>query len=76
MARWAYAFCRRRDVNQKRGTGRPQSESDDVHVNAARALLEEQLFWICIELAWELRIAPSTILQILKKKLKMKKICA
>ena len=29
------------DTHKKRGAGRPQSVSNDVHVNAVRALLEE-----------------------------------
>ena len=77
MARWANAFRRgREDVHQKRGAGRQQSARDDVHVNAVRALLEEHRCWTCIELAREVGVAPGTILHILKKKLKMKKICA
>ncbi|PSN51982.1 hypothetical protein C0J52_18907 [Blattella germanica] len=68
MARWANAFRRgREDVHQKRGAGRPQSARDDVHVNAVRALLEEH--------PREVGVAPGTILHILKKMLKMRKIC-
>ncbi|KAJ4430876.1 hypothetical protein ANN_19467 [Periplaneta americana] len=45
VARWAHAFRNEReDVHQKRGAGRPQSASDDVHVNAGRALLEGHRF--------------------------------
>ena len=52
MAGWAYAFHRgREDLHKKRGAGRPQSASDDVHVNTVRALLEEHRCWTCIELA-------------------------
>ncbi|PSN45363.1 hypothetical protein C0J52_06520 [Blattella germanica] len=77
MARWANAFRRGRgDVNKKRGAGRLQSASDDVHVNAVRALLEEHCYWTCIELAREVGVAPGTILHILKKKLNLRKICA
>ncbi|PSN32627.1 hypothetical protein C0J52_22380 [Blattella germanica] len=77
VARWANAFRRgREDVHQKRGASRPQSARDDVHVNAVRALLEELRCWTCIELAREVGVAPGTILHILKKKLKMRKICA
>ena len=37
VARWAYAFRGEREgVKKKRGAGRPQSASDDVHVNAVR----------------------------------------
>ena len=71
VARWAYAFRREReDVHKKQ-----QSASDDVHVNAVKALLEEHSCWTYIELAREDGIAPGTILHILKKKLKMRKIC-
>ncbi|PSN32984.1 hypothetical protein C0J52_23692 [Blattella germanica] len=66
----------REDVHQKRGAGRQQSARDDVHVNAVRALLEEHHCWTCIELAREVGVAPGTILHILKKKLKLRKICA
>ncbi|PSN53204.1 hypothetical protein C0J52_04500 [Blattella germanica] len=77
VASWANAFRREReDVHQKRGVGRPQSARDDVHVNAVRALLETYRCWTCIELAREVGVAPGTILHILKKKLKMRKICA
>ncbi|KAJ4442993.1 hypothetical protein ANN_04641, partial [Periplaneta americana] len=66
----------REDVQQKRGVGRPQLISDDVHVNAVRALLEKHCCWTCIELTREVRIAPGTILHIFTKKLKLRKICA
>ena len=39
-------------------------------------LLEDHLCWTCVELTREVGIAPGMILHILKKKLKMKKICA
>ena len=40
--RWAYVFRRgTEDVHKKHGAGRPQSPSDNVHVNAVTALLEE-----------------------------------
>ena len=65
MARWVYAFHRgREDVHQKRGAGRSQSASNDVHVNAARALLEEHNC-TCIELARVVGIASGTIFHIL-----------
>ncbi|PSN58357.1 hypothetical protein C0J52_12991 [Blattella germanica] len=77
MARCVNAFRRRReDVHQKRGAGRPQSARDDVHVNAVRALLEEHHCWTCIKLTREVGVAPGTIFHLLKKKLKMRKICA
>ena len=58
VARWAYVFDRgREDVHQKRGAGRLQSASDDIHMNTVRALLEEHLCWTSIELAREVEIA-------------------
>ncbi|KAJ4440404.1 hypothetical protein ANN_08545 [Periplaneta americana] len=57
----------REDVHQKRVADRLQLASDDMHVNAARALLEEHHYWTCTELAREVGIAPSMILHILKK---------
>ena len=47
-----------------------------MHVNAVRALLEEHRCWTCIELAREVRIAPGTILHILKRKTKVRKMFA
>ncbi|KAJ4451807.1 hypothetical protein ANN_03281 [Periplaneta americana] len=41
---------------KKHGTGRPQSASDDVHVNAVRVLLEENRCWTCIELKGKLEL--------------------
>ena len=77
VARWANAFPRgREDFNLKRGAGRPQTASDDVHANAVRALLQEHRCWTCIELARQVGIVPGTFLHILKKKLKVRKICA
>ena len=78
VARWAYVFRRgRKDVHKKLGVGRSQSVSGDEYVNAARALLEEHRCRYCsIKLAREVGIAPGTILHILKKKLKMRKICS
>ncbi|KAJ4441030.1 hypothetical protein ANN_10879 [Periplaneta americana] len=62
VARWAHAFRNgMEDVHQKHGAGRPQSASDDVHVNAVRALLKEYRCWTCVELAREVGIAPGTI---------------
>ena len=78
VARWAYAIRRgREDVHKKRGAGRPQSASDDVHENAVRELLEEHRCRSCsVKLAREVGIAPGTILHILRKKIKMRKICS
>ena len=61
---------------KKRGAGRQQSASDDVHVKAIRALMEEHRCWTCTEIARDVVNSLDTILYILKKKLKMKKICA
>ena len=48
VSRWAYAFRRgREDVHQKHGASRLQSTSEDVHVNAIRAPLEEYRCWTC-----------------------------
>ncbi|KAJ4441535.1 hypothetical protein ANN_11391 [Periplaneta americana] len=59
LVRRAHAFRNgREDVHQKLGAGRPQSASDDVHVNVVIALLEEHRCWTCIELAREVGIAP------------------
>ena len=45
MARWVYAFRRvKGDVHKKRAAGRPQSASDDVHMNAGRAVWENTDF--------------------------------
>ena len=67
VARWAYALRRGREDDHKNVE---LAASDDVHVNTASALLEEHRCWTCIERAREVGIAPSTILHILKKKLK------
>ena len=66
MARWAYAFRRgREDVRKKSRAGRKQLSSDNVHVNAIRALLEEHHCWTCIELVREVGIASGMIFYIL-----------
>ena len=41
---------------KKRGVGRPQSASDDAHVNADRTLPEEHSCWTCTKLARELEL--------------------
>ena len=64
-------LTKRDDVHKKCGADRLQSASDDVHVNAVRALLEEHRCWTCIALARKVGIA----LHILQK-LNMRKICA
>ena len=56
--------------------GRSVAATDNLHVQAVMPLLEGDRLWTCVEISRELGIAVSTVHTILRKKLKMQKVCA
>ena len=64
IARWVEE---REECYHRARAARPVAATDDLHVQAARVLLEEDRHWTCVEIFRELGIAALTVHTILRK---------